>query len=103
MSNKNKQALSQSDIYNVLAEKTELKKTDIKLVFAELENIMGSELKKGQTFNVLGMFKVKVSRRAAKPARKGINPFTKEEQMFKAKPACNVVKVKASSRVKELV
>ncbi len=38
--------------------------------------------------------KIEVKRRPATKARKGINPFTKEETIFKAKPAHNVVKIR---------
>ena len=47
--------------------------------------------------------KIKVVRKAATKARRGINPFTKEEMMFKAKPARNVVKVLALKGLKEMV
>jgi nucleoid DNA-binding protein len=47
--------------------------------------------------------KVKVVRKPAVPARKGINPFTKEEQMFKAKPARNVVKITPLKALKDAV
>ncbi len=47
------------------------------------------------TFSVPGLMKIKVVRKPATKARKGTNPFTGEEMMFKAKPARNVVKVLA--------
>lgn len=47
--------------------------------------------------------KIKVIRKPAVPARKGINPFTKEEVMFKAKPARNVVKVQPLKNLKAMV
>jgi nucleoid DNA-binding protein len=47
--------------------------------------------------------KIKVINKPATPARKGINPFTKEEVMFKAKPARNVVKVQALKTLKDMV
>jgi len=46
--------------------------------------------------------KIKVVRKPATKARKGINPFTKEEQMFKAKPARNVVKVLPLKALKDM-
>jgi nucleoid DNA-binding protein len=42
-------------------------------------------------------------RKPATAARKGINPFTKEEVMFKAKPARNVVKVLPLKALKDMV
>ena len=47
--------------------------------------------------------KVTVVRKPATKARKGINPFTKEEVMFKAKPARNVVKVRPLKNLKAIV
>jgi nucleoid DNA-binding protein len=47
--------------------------------------------------------KVKVVRKPAVPARKGINPFTKEEMTFKARPARNVVKILPLKSLKEMV
>ena len=47
--------------------------------------------------------KIKLVRKPSQPARKGINPFTKEEVMFKAKPARNVVKVLPLKGLKDMV
>jgi nucleoid DNA-binding protein len=44
-----------------------------------------------------------VQRKPATKARKGINPFTGQETMFKAKPARNVVKVRALKNLKQMV
>jgi len=49
------------------------------------------------------MMKVTVQRKPATKARKGINPFTKEPTIFKAKPARNVVKVRPMKGLKDLV
>jgi nucleoid DNA-binding protein len=53
--------------------------------------------------NIPGLAKVVVQRKPATKARKGINPFTGEEMMFKAKPARNVVKVRALKNLKAMV
>ncbi len=47
--------------------------------------------------------KIIVINKPATKARKGINPFTKEEQMFKAKPARKVIKVRPLKSLKETV
>ena len=44
--------------------------------------------------------KIKVVRKPATRARKGINPFTKEEMVFKAKPARNVIKIQPLKTLK---
>ena len=50
-----------------------------------------------------GLLKLKRISKPATKARKGINPFTKEEMMFKAKPARNVVKALPLKSLKEMV
>lgn len=53
--------------------------------------------------NIPGLMKVKVIRKPATKARKGINPFTKEETVFQAKPARNVVKILPLKGLKDMV
>jgi nucleoid DNA-binding protein len=52
---------------------------------------------------VPGLMKLVVQRKPATKARKGINPFTGEETMFKAKPARNVVKIRPLKNLKDMV
>jgi nucleoid DNA-binding protein len=99
-----KKPTSKSEIYAFLAEKTNLKRKDIVSVFENLQSLIERDLKRGPgIFNVVGLMKIKVVHKPAQPARKGINPFTKEEVMFKAKPARNVVKVQALKTLKDMV
>ena len=49
------------------------------------------------------MMRIVVTRKPATKARLGVNPFTKEEVMFKAKPARNVVRVRPLRGLKDLV
>ncbi|HWM27396.1 MAG TPA: HU family DNA-binding protein, partial [Woeseiaceae bacterium] len=53
--------------------------------------------------NIPGLAKVVVQRKPATKARKGVNPFTGEEMMFKAKPASKTVKVAALKGLKDMV
>ena len=53
-------------------------------------------------FVMPGLLKINVVKKAARPARKGVNPFTGEEVMFKAKPAHKVIKIKALKKLKEM-
>ncbi|MBI3898330.1 MAG: HU family DNA-binding protein [Gammaproteobacteria bacterium] len=95
---------TKSEILNYISEKTSLKRKDVAAVFDSLADLMARDLKKGPGIvNVVGLMKVKVVRKPAVPARKGINPFTKEEVMFKAKPARNVVKVQPLKTLKDMV
>ena len=54
-------------------------------------------------FSVPGLMKIKVVRKPATPEREGINPFTKEKTVFKAKPARNVVKITPLKGLKDMV
>ena len=49
-----------------------------------------------------GLFKITTVRKPATKARKGINPFTKEEVMFKAKPARTVIKIRPLKKLKDM-
>ncbi len=91
-------------LYNQIAENTGLSKKQVTAVFDELRNIVEGHVKKGsaQVFTLPGLLKVKVIRKPATKARKGINPFTGEETIFKAKPARNVVKVQPLKALKEM-
>jgi len=98
-----KKPTTKSEILGHLSEKTGLKRKEVSAVFDELGNLIKRDLKSIGLFNVVGLMKVKVVHKPAQPARKGINPFTKEEVMFKAKPARNVVKVLALKNLKDMV
>ena len=74
------------------------------MVFDSLTNLIQRDLKKGPgVYTVPGLMKIKVVRKPATRARKGVNPFTGEEMMFKAKPARNIVKVLALKGLKDMV
>jgi nucleoid DNA-binding protein len=97
---------TKSETLNYIAEETDLTRKDVSNVFDALGKLMKRELKgRGRPgfYTVPGMMKVKVIRKPATKARKGVNPFTGEEMMFKAKPARNVVKVLPLKGLKEMV
>jgi len=100
-----KKALTKSEILGALAEDTELAKKDVAAVFESLGGLIGKSLGRSGpgTFTVPGLMKVKVVRKPATKARKGLNPFTGEETVFKAKPARNVVKVLPLKGLKDMV
>ena len=100
-----KERYSKSEILTHIADQTELPKKQVKAVFDELELLIHRHLKKEATgeFVLPGLLKLVVQKKPAKKARKGINPFTGEEMMFKAKPARKVVKIRALKKLKEMV
>lgn len=96
---------TKSEIYSSIADATELSRKQVGAVFDELSSLIQKNLKKNGpgVFTVPGLLKLTVVRKEATKARKGINPFTKEEQLFKAKPARNVVKVRPLKNLKDFV
>jgi DNA-binding protein HU-beta len=74
---------------------------DIKGVIESLADVVYKELKKTGAFFVPGLAKFVVIKKPATKARKGINPFTKEPTIFKAKPARKVIRARPVKAVKE--
>jgi len=101
----NARARTKSQVFVELAEQGDLTRKQVATVFDGLASMIKKDLgKRGPgTFTVPGLMKIKVVRKPATKARKGINPFTGEEMMFKAKPARNVVKVQALKGLKDMV
>ena len=95
---------SKSEIINRISQSTELSRKQVQAVFEALSQEIGSAVgKKGPgVFAVPGLMKITVIQKPATKARKGINPFTKEEVMFKAKPARKVIKVRPLKALKDM-
>ena len=92
------------EIYNVIAEQTELTRKQVVSVFDSLSEMLAADLsKKGPKIALIpGLAKIVVQHKPATKARKGINPFTGLEATFKAKPARSVVKVRALKSLKDM-
>ena len=97
-------AATKSEILSNIAAKTELSRKQVAGVFDALAGeIKAAVGKKGPgIFAVPGLMKITVIQKPAVKARKGINPFTKEEQMFKAKPARKVIKIRPLKSLKDM-
>src|SRR5205085_5326078 len=81
----------------------DLSKKQVKLVVETLVEVGHRELKKTGVFVLPGFAKFTVVKKPARPAREGINPFTKEMQKFPAKPASKGVRARAVKAVKDAV
>ncbi len=88
-----------------IATNTGLTKKDVSNVVEELSSIIERHIKKRACgkFTMPGLFKIQTTSKPATKARKGINPFTKEETMFKAKPARTVIKIRPLKKMKDMV
>jgi DNA-binding protein HU-beta len=75
----------------------------VKSVIDALTEIGHKELKKNGVFVLPGFAKFVVVKKPARPARKGINPFTKEPTTFAAKPASKAVKARPAKVIKDAV
>ena len=97
--------MNKTGIYAALGEATGLTKQRVGGLFDELSKLLGRNLGNDGpgTFAIPGLLQIKVVRKPATEEHKGINPFTKEEMVIKAKPAKNVVKVTALKGLKDLV
>ena len=96
--------MSKSELVQKLADQfTGLSKKDVKGVIEALAGLGHKELKKTGAFMLPGLAKFIVVKKPATKARKGTNPFTGEEMMFKAKPARKIVRARPVKATKDAV
>jgi len=95
--------LTKTQIVAGIADNTGLTKKQVGDVIGELEKLIEGSIKKRSVgeFTIPGLMKIMTVRKPAVKARKGINPFTGEETMFKAKPASTAVKIRPLKKMKE--
>jgi nucleoid DNA-binding protein len=95
---------TKSEILSNIAKATQLSRKQVASVLEALAGqIKAAVGKKGPgVFALPGLLKIMVIHKPATPQRKGINPFTKQEQIFKAKPARKVIKVRALKALKDM-
>jgi nucleoid DNA-binding protein len=100
-----KDKLNKTQILDQIAESTELTRKQVASVLEALTDVIDGHLKKNAVgeFVLPGLMKITTVRKPAVKAHKGINPFTKEEVMFKAKPASTAVKVRPLKGLKDMV
>ena len=98
-----KDMLGKAGLVDYIANASGVANRDVKAVLTALETaVAGSVHKNGVgTFVLPGLLKISAIKVPAKPKRKGINPFTKEEQWFAAKPATTKIKIRPLKRLKD--
>lgn len=98
-------AMSKSEIVSGIADATGLTKKQVSSVFEAMAGQVKKSLGRSGpgAYTVPGLMKLTVQRKPATKARKGVNPFTGEETIFKAKPARNVVKIRPLKNLKDMV
>src|SRR3954471_3083266 len=90
-------------IEKITAEQEGISKKQVKGVMESLVSVGHKELKKSGTFLLPGFAKFVVIKKPATKERKGINPFTKEPTIFKAKPARKIVRARPVKAAKDAV
>lgn len=99
-----KERMTKTQILNTIAEETGLSRKEVGSVLDSLATVIGRHVSKRGVgeFVLPGLLKIKTVKKPAQKARKGVNPFTGEEQMFKAKPASVRVRISALKKLKDM-
>jgi DNA-binding protein HU-beta len=100
-----KKPLSKSEVLNAVVEAIgeAVSRKHVKEVIEHIVAVAHKELKKTGVFVMHGLAKFVVVKKPARPAREGINPFTKQKQKFAAKPASKAVRARPVKAVKDAV
>lgn len=95
---------TKSELFSKIVELTDLPKKDVEAVFDALDTIVAQSLRgpAGQ-ITIPGLVKLVKHHQKARPEREGINPFTREPTIFKAKPAKDTVKARVMKHAKDMV
>ena len=96
-------APTKSEILAQISKDTGLAKKQVSDVFESLGGVVKKSLKGSGLFTLPGLLKMKVVKKPATKARMGVNPFTGQEMMFKAKPARKVIKAQPLKALKTMV
>jgi DNA-binding protein HU-beta len=94
-------ALTQTQLVNAVAERSELSKADAKRAVGALEDIILEEIGNAQKVRIGGLVQLTVRVKPATKARKGRNPATGEEITIAAKPASVDIRARPLAKAKE--
>ncbi|RJP51013.1 MAG: hypothetical protein C4583_09470 [Anaerolineaceae bacterium] len=97
--------MSKSQFVTILAEKSGLNKNQATSALDTINAMVAEQLGKGGPGEVLipGLLRLKVVDKPATPQHEGVNPFTKEPMIYKAKPAHKVIRVMILKTLKDAV
>ena len=100
-----KKPMNKTEIVAHLSEATGLTKQQVSGLFDELSKLIEKNLDEQgpEVFAIPNLLQIKVVRKPAVEAHMGVHPITKQEMMFKAKPAQNVIKLVALKGLKDMV
>jgi nucleoid DNA-binding protein len=95
--------MSKTELVEAIANESGLEKKQVNAVLDGLNGVVYKELKSQHEVVIPGLLKLTAVTKPAVPAREGINPFTKEKTMFKARPARKVIKPRPLKALKDAV
>jgi nucleoid DNA-binding protein len=97
------QKMSKTEFVNAVATQSGVEKKQVNAVLDALTDIIYQELKAQNEVTLPGLLKLSTVTKPAVPEREGINPFTKEKTMFKARPERKVIKARPVKALKDAV
>ena len=102
--NVGKKPYSKSEFIHTISEQTGLTRKEVSTFLDTISKIIGAHVQKQgpEMFSWPGLFKIQVVRKPATKQRKGVNPFTGEPTIFKAKPATRRVKIRPLKQLKDM-
>jgi DNA-binding protein HU-beta len=97
--------MSKSELIQKIVEQysNDVARKDVKGIIETLAAIGYKELNKSGAFLVPGFAKFVVIKKPATKERSGINPFTKEPTIFKARSARKIIRARPVKAVKDAV
>lgn len=95
--------MSKTELISAIATESGLDKKQVSTVLDALSNVVYRELKAQNDVTIPGLVKLTAVTKPAVPEREGINPFTKEKTIFKAKPERKVIKPRPVKALKDAV
>merc|ERR1712224_70566 len=96
-------AMTATGAYASVGESTGLKGKQVKECVEAYMALATAQLKTSGSFKLAGAINMKLKKKPARPAKKGVNPFTKEPCVFKAKPASKTVRALPMKKFKEMI
>jgi nucleoid DNA-binding protein len=93
--------MSKTELIEAIANQAGLEKKQVNAVLDALNDVVYRELRAENEVVLPGLLKLTAVTKPAVPEREGINPFTKEPTVFKAKPARKVIKPRPLKALKD--
>ncbi len=95
--------MTKSEFVAAVVKASELEKKQVVAALAAVNSVVAHQLKSSGEVVLPGLLKLVVVKKPATKAHEGINPFTKQPTMFKAKPARKIVKARPVKALKDAV